>query len=118
MTGVEILATEEVAVAWASWNWLAFFGGIVIVAGLFAIIGALVGSVNGVQDGWICFIAGSLIGGLILGVSMGTSLVEPTEYETHYKVTISDEVPMNEFLERYEIIDQEGKIFTVREVKE
>lgn len=32
-----------------------------------------------------------------------------------YKVIISDEVSMNEFLDKYEIIDQEGKIYTVRE---
>lgn len=44
-------------------------------------------------------------------------MMAPTAYETHYKVLISDEVSMNEFLEQYEIIDQEGKIFTVREVE-
>ena len=32
-----------------------------------------------------------------------------------YKVTIDDSVSMNEFLDKYEIIDQEGKIYTVKE---
>jgi hypothetical protein len=32
-----------------------------------------------------------------------------------YKVTIDDSVSMNEFLDKYEILDQEGKIYTVRE---
>lgn len=32
-----------------------------------------------------------------------------------YKVTIDDSVSMNEFLEKYEILDQEGKIYTVKE---
>jgi hypothetical protein len=32
-----------------------------------------------------------------------------------YKVTIDDSVPMNEFLDKYEILDQEGKIYTVKE---
>ena len=32
-----------------------------------------------------------------------------------YKVTIEDSVSMNEFLDKYEIIDQEGKIYTVKE---
>ena len=118
MTGVEILATEEVVCAWASWNWLAFLGGVIIAMLVFLLVGILVGSIEGSETGWICFIAGSIIGGLVLGISMGTNLGEPIEYETHYKVTISDEVSMNEFLERYEIIDRDGKIYTVREVKE
>lgn len=32
-----------------------------------------------------------------------------------YKVTIDDSVSMNEFLYKYEILDQEGKIYTVKE---
>ena len=32
-----------------------------------------------------------------------------------YKVIINDTVSMNEFLDKYEIIDQEGKIYTVKE---
>lgn len=32
-----------------------------------------------------------------------------------YKVTIDNSVSMNEFLDKYEILDQEGKIYTVKE---
>ena len=32
-----------------------------------------------------------------------------------YKITIDDSVSMNEFLDKYEILDQEGKIYTVKE---
>lgn len=35
---------------------------------------------------------------------------------TRYKVTISEDVKLVEFLERYEILDTEGEIYTVREV--
>ena len=35
---------------------------------------------------------------------------------TRYKVTISDDVKLVEFLERYEILDTEGEIYTIREV--
>jgi hypothetical protein len=39
---------------------------------------------------------------------------KPTgKYE--YKVTIDDSVSMNEFNERYEIIEVEGKIYTIKE---
>ena len=34
---------------------------------------------------------------------------------TEYKVTIDDSVSFTEFTEKYEIIDQEGKIYTVKE---
>lgn len=37
------------------------------------------------------------------------------KYETRYQVTIDDSVTMNEFQSKYEIIEVEGKIYTVRE---
>lgn len=115
MTGVEILAMQEVTVATA-FCWPAFwitFG--VILAGLIAM--ALLIKLNGCEEEGVlitCIIAG-LILGTMLGAMVGGIFSEPTEYETEYKVTIDDTVSMNEFLERYEIIDQEGKIYTVRE---
>ena len=54
--------------------------------------------------------------GLFVGCMVGDKILcTPTTYETQYKVTISDEVPMNEFLKKYAIIEQEGKIYTIRE---
>lgn len=38
-----------------------------------------------------------------------------TKIETRYDVTISDEVKLTEFNEKYEIIEQKGKIYTIRE---
>jgi hypothetical protein len=107
MTGVEILATQEIATAfgfcWAGFICLTivglFFGAYLylgyesIPASLFIFVFALAGA----------FFVGFKADGI------------PTEYEPQYKVTISDEVSMNDFLEKYEIIDQEGKIYTVRE---
>lgn len=36
-------------------------------------------------------------------------------YEIRYQVTIDDSVSMNEFQSKYEIIEIEGKIYTIRE---
>ena len=114
MAGVEILATEEVAVAWG-FSWTAFIVTFIVVA-----IGGLIASIvtgiqyNSFSFGVFMFVILFIVAGLF-GWLAGEMLGEPTEYETHYKVTISDEVSMNEFLERYEIVDQDGKIFTVRE---
>lgn len=113
MTGVEILATEEVVMAFG-FNWVMFLITTFVFMAVFTIVGWAVDPDNYV-NGWLI---GLLMGGvaaIALGLSLGYATGEPTEYETQYKVTISDEVSMNEFLEHYEIIDQGGKIYTVRE---
>ena len=43
--------------------------------------------------------------------------INPNTY-TEYKVIISDDVSWNEFNEKYEVIDQEGKIYTIKEKTE
>lgn len=42
-------------------------------------------------------------------------LVPEKKYETRYQVTTDDSVSINEFQNKYEIIEVEGKIYTVRE---
>ena len=117
MTGVEILAMEEV-VASSTFNWLTFWIVVAICAGVGLVAGVIVGLIeNEVIPSVVLFILTTIFG-LMFGAIAGAEDSIPTEYETQYKVTISDEVPMNEFLERYEIVDQEGKIYTVREIKD
>lgn len=118
MTGVEILATQEVAVAWANWNWASFLGVIGLSVVLSAFFSIMAGVVDGRDVGLAVFIGVNVISLLLFGPIVGASTGEPTEHETQYKVTITDEVPMNDFLERYDIITQEGKIYTVRERNE
>lgn len=45
-------------------------------------------------------------------------LIPEDKYETHYQVTVDDSVSMNEFQDKYEIIEIEGKIYTVKECVE
>lgn len=45
-------------------------------------------------------------------------LIPKDEYETRYQVTVDDSVSMNEFQDKYEIIEIEGKIYTVKECVE
>ena len=47
-------------------------------------------------------------------VFVGASLIAEGP-ETHYQVIIEDSVPMKEFLEKYEIVDQEGQILVIKE---
>ena len=116
MTGVDILAMEEVAVEWA-FNWTAFWITVVIL-GAIGLIHSIYSVVEGIDD-WVYIpimttvfmLIGAMVGTLFGGALCRT----PTKYEPQYKVTVSDDVSMTEFLERYEIIDTEGKIYTVRE---
>lgn len=115
MAGVEVLASEEVAVAWASWNWTNFL----LVVGLCFIAGAIFGVVGGLTDGQdvgiIVFLSVFIIGGLLFGTIVGANTGKPIKYETQYKVIIDDSVSMNDFVDKYDIVKQDGKIYTVRE---
>jgi hypothetical protein len=115
MTGVEILTSNEVAIEWA-FNWTAFW---IVGTAAFVIV-----TVIGIWQ-WLSgncsfgIVPALIIIGLIAGGSfgsiIGTYLQQPVEYTTEYKVTISDDVSLNEFNEKYEIVGQDGKIYTVRE---
>lgn len=115
MNGVDILAMEEV-VAESAFNW-PWFWIVVAVAGFITLIYTLWDVVSGYHH-WLyiptltvfVMLVGAMFG-CLLGVVFGI----PTKYETQYKVTISDEVSMTDFLNKYEIIETEGKIYTVRE---
>lgn len=113
MTGVEILASNEV-VTGTLFNWTMFwitFGGCLFVF-LMIGIGVSVYAKDWANLGYVFIgaLAGALFGAII---GRGTEI--PEGYETQYKVAISDEVNMGDFFEKYELIEQEGKIYTVRE---
>ena len=117
MTGVEILTTEEVAIEFGM-NWGMFFGfGLLFTLGFaFLIWCALCDCQPGAVEFTISIVLGLLIGplfGIIIGAAENNAV--PIAYETQYKVTIDESVSMVEFNEKYEIIDQEDKIYTIRE---
>lgn len=116
MTGVEILAMEEVVVAYA-FNWKGFLIFLTCTTVFCGILGAISNSPYSAFKGALVGMAmGLLLGGILGQLPAWTTL--PKEYETQYKVIISDEVTINDFLSKYEVIDQEGKIYTVRERNE
>ena len=117
MTGVEILAAKEVVVS-STFNWtvclIAFFLTFAIAVGVAILM--FVYSFDAC-DIAVCVFAG-VLGGCFVGGLFGSSICVEKQYETQYKVIISDEVSMNEFLSKYEIISQEGRIYTVRSLEE
>lgn len=115
MTGVEILASEQVATDYI-FNWTATWivTGIVFAIFISVIIYTCIKNDLSLRDfigDFALSVFVSLLGGLIFGLICRT----PSQYTTEHKVTISDEVLMVEFYEHYEVIGQDGKIFTVRE---
>ena len=65
------------------------------------------------EDAWLSGIIISVLIGLIIGAGCGSCFF--ANEETQYQVTISEEVSMTEFNERYEIVEQNGQIFTIKE---
>ena len=116
MDGVTILNEFEV-VTKTVFSWESFWWG--------ALVGAIIGFGTAVifglqEEDWLAFFVGlgvfcTLIGllvGLLVG---GIGAPEPVEYETRYEVSINEEVNMQEFMNKYEIIETRGSIYTVRE---
>jgi hypothetical protein len=109
MNGVEILSSEIIYNGILP-GWAGCLGFMLIIAGV--IVAAFGGSEND-----LTFVSVGVIGvviGLILFVLALSSSTTDINY-IEYKVTIDDSVSMNEFLDKYEILDQEGKIYTVKE---
>ena len=115
MTGVEVLSSEKIVAA-TNFNWIGFWITIGIVCIVSVFIGIISGSINNdMMLGLGVFLMSFIFLSAIMGITIGYGTGKPTKYETYYKVTINNSVSMNEFMDKYEILDQEGKIYTVKE---
>lgn len=115
MPGVDILAVEEVAVG-PELNWTVFWTilGVVVVGTLIYTITKVVSG----QYSWPIIPAFLILFGCVggaFGIMFANIFGKPIAYETQYKVTISPEVSMVTFMDKYEIVDIEGRIYTMRE---
>jgi hypothetical protein len=105
MTGIEILAEYTAG---------GMPVGAVVTLSLLSVFGLFVSVLLTIDDSpgkVITF--GFAAGFAVFAISLVVS-AEPEH--TRYKVTISDDVKLVEFLEQYEILDTEGEIYTIREV--
>lgn len=109
MNGVEILSSETIYNTILPEYWL----GIGLGLGFLFVVFMAACFANGrIILGLICILLA--LGSGIIGSLGGTYSTTDIDH-TEYKVTIDDSVSMNEFLDKYEILDQEGKIYTVKE---
>ena len=114
MEGVQILNQFEV-VTEKVFNWNTFW----VAFGIGAVFSLIVAVLFGLSEqDWsaffvalgfnvfcVCLVAG--LGGAVQSI--------PLEYETHYEVIINEEVNMQKFMDKYEIVETRGEIYTVRE---
>lgn len=116
MEGVQILNQFEV-VTKTIFSWDAFWVGL----GIGAAVGLVAAIIFGFcANDWSAFIAGCVVYipviGLLIGCLSGASVArEPVAWETHYEVMINEDVSMQEFMDKYEIIETRGTIYTIKE---
>ena len=111
MTGVEILSSETIYNTFIP-DWCVSVGFLAILVGGF-IGAALCCRTKHFGIGVICMVLGAIIWAFLLYFALTPN--EKNINHIEYKITIDDSVSMNEFLDKYEILDQEGKIYTVKE---
>lgn len=115
MTGVKILNSVEV-VSEFRFNWTTFWIVTVVCFVICLIIYLCIIEGYEVLPWTVALIGIWIFASTIVGGFLGAVITPiPTEYVTEYKVYLENDVNMEEFMEKYEIIDTEGKIFTVRE---
>ena len=115
MENIEILATNEVATEFA-FNWFNFILIIIVSIVTSIIITILLCRNNDVTKKEIIngFIA-TVVTGVLFGTVLGATDKKPVKYENEYKILIPENVSIEEIQEKYEILEKEGKIYTVRE---
>ena len=116
MEGVQILNQFEV-VTKTIFSWKSFWIGAIIGAAVAVtiILLVMISDFDWSTFGIMCAVfipIVSIILALFAGFLIGPT---PTEYETHYEVSINENVSMQEFMDKYEIIETRGSIYTIRE---
>lgn len=113
--GVTVLASEAVMTSCAGINILFYvFIGLFILGALSFLIGVIGDSLGFAQTGAImlgCALALFLIS---LPIDAMTQIPDYTKYE----VILDDSVSMNEFMNTYEVLEQRGQIYVVKEIEE
>ena len=114
MIGIDILSSSEVVV-----DAIYPYRGVAIgVMFIIAILGIIGGVWLALKKDFYLFVPLGFSLGIVTGALTGYKIDMANKeeiYQTQYKVTISEEVNFVEFNEKYEIIDQEGKIYTIVE---
>lgn len=118
MNGVTILSSTEIVAETAHmWSAKCTVSLCFMIAGLFLLIIMLWVSGKWREEVFnvIAVIGATMfVFGLVFTI-LFYKIENPIAYKIQYQVTADDSVSLNEFLERYDIISIDGKIYTVEE---
>lgn len=108
MEGIEILSIGEIGIN-PVFNWSA-----AIIGGI--LIGLIFAFCTGIAENSVgLFIVMFILCTSFFGAIFGFGIEKYADTAPTYKVIISDTVSLNEFYDKYEILEQDGKIFTIME---
>lgn len=109
LDGITLLdtGTKVVSYTWG-WSWGGF---IAAIFAMFLIVLSIICMIDG-TGGDIFFIAAIFVGMLSLFIF---AHAKPGKTINTYSVIIDDSVSMTEFYDKYEVLDIQGKIFTITE---
>jgi hypothetical protein len=113
MNGVEILSSTVVVTETTSNLWLAGTVWILVIVAC-----GVIGYISSEHDKCEATLTGCLVGaflGILLWLAINAITSTPVAQEVQYEITIDDSVSMTELTNKYEIIEQRGKIYVVRE---
>lgn len=107
--GITILAQEEILYI----NVIGAFLCLLVSVALGFLVGGILSSIFVEDSFWfVCFILSAIVGFTLFFYNLENG--KPTgEYK--YRVTIDETVSITEFYERYEILDQDGLIYEIKE---
>ena len=112
--GVTVLSSEVVMTSCAGMSIIAYiFIGLLVLGFLSLLIGAVADSLGLVQTGVIMLGCSFIL--FLIGLPVDTMTQIP-DY-TKYEVIINDSVSMSEFMDTYEILEQRGQIYVVKEIE-
>ena len=107
--GITVLAQETITPPTGAIIAAFIFAGVFCVLGIISVVLAIANNAPGMgTTGALC-----LMGTLVLGI-VGFGAVAEKPY-IEYKVLIDQNISWSEVYENYEIIDQEGQIYTIKE---
>lgn len=114
INGVTVLASEVVTTSSAIGNAMFILTILIASIGFICfIIGAITDNDFGIAG--LIILGASFVFGLLVGLPADIMTQIP-DY-TKYEVVLDDSVSMNEFMNTYEVLEQRGQIYVVKEIE-
>ncbi len=109
LDGITLLDAGTKIVSWTwGWSWAGF---IITIFAILCIVISILCAADG-TGGYLVFIAGMFLGLLSLFIF---AHAKPAKIIPTYMVLIDDSVSMVEFYDKYEVLEIQGKIYTITE---